>query len=153
MKNTIMPDLRRYETFKIFVQLHRIAPTKSIHTNDTKYFVLFLLNLHIWVLNECAQEIFNCMLQFGSLVCVDYKRMNEIVIAKKIVFVKISPLSNSWRNMRSDHIRSRTSLLVEVDVSDDSGIPDVRQRQKRRNIRNGMTFIVSLGKFHAVEEE
>ena len=57
-----------------FQNICTIARTKSIHTNDTKYFVLFLLNLHIWVLNECAQEIFNCMLQFGSLVCVDYKR-------------------------------------------------------------------------------
>ena len=136
-----------------FQNICTIARTKSIHTNDTEYFVLFLLNLLIWVLNECPQEIFNCMLQFGSLLCVDYKRMNEIVIVKKIVFMKSSPLSNSWRNMRSDHIRSRTSLLVEVDVSDFSGIPDARHRKRGRNNTKGMIFIVSLGKFHAAVEK
>ena len=55
--------------------------------------------------------------------------------------------------MRSDHIRSRTSLLVEVDISDDSGIPDVRHRQRRRDNTKGMTFMVNVGKFHAVVEE
>ena len=149
MKNTIMPDLRGYETFKIFVQLH-VQNQYIRMIRNILFFFCWTCLFESWM-NAPKKSSIACF----NLVafCVWTVREWMRLLLWRIVFMKSLPLSNSWRNMRSDHIRSRTSLLVEVDISDFSGIPDVRHRKRGRNNTKGMTFMVKVGKFHAAVEK